>query len=314
LATLDKSRSRFFLIALLVTALIIVTLDLRGSVPGQTFREVTHSVLSPIQSFFRFFYEPVSKFISEASNIGRSTGKISELEEKNAKLEEELSRFSVIEREVAELKDVLDLAGAGRYKSVPARVIAAGSAAGFSRTVELDVGVQDGIKSDMTVIAGAGLVGRVISVASNTCIVLLLDDETFRAGIRMEGSGILGVVSGTGNDELSLTLFDSASTLRVGDRLVARGSSNSRPFVPGVPVGTVLSVDQNSGTLTKSALVKPFVRLNSLEVVAVVTGKVRVDPRDALLPPAPRPTPTPTVTVYILPTPQPSPSVSKKSS
>jgi rod shape-determining protein MreC len=180
--------------------------------------------------------------------------------------------------------------------------------------VELDVGVQDGIKSDMTVIAGAGLVGRVISVASNTCIVLLLDDETFRAGIRMEGSGILGVVSGTGNDELSLTLFDSASTLRVGDRLVARGSSNSRPFVPGVPVGTVLSVDQNSGTLTKSALVKPFVRLNSLEVVAVVTGKVRVDPRDALLPPAPRPTPTPTVTVYILPTPQPSPSVSKKSS
>jgi rod shape-determining protein MreC len=314
LATLDKSRSRFFLIALLVTALIIVTLDLRGSVPGQTFREVTHSVLSPIQSFFRFFYDPVSKFISEASNIGRSTGKISELEEKNAKLEEELSRFSVIEREVAELKDVLDLAGAGRYKSVPARVIAAGSAAGFSRTVELDVGVQDGIKSDMTVIAGAGLVGRVISVASNTCIVLLLDDETFRAGIRMEGSGILGVVSGTGNDELSLTLFDSASTLRVGDRLVARGSSNSRPFVPGVPVGTVLSVDQNSGTLTKSALVKPFVRLNSLEVVAVVTGKVRVDPRDALLPPAPRPTPTPTVTVYILPTPQPSPSASKKSS
>jgi rod shape-determining protein MreC len=314
LATLDKSRSRFFLIALLVTALIIVTLDLRGSVPGQTFREVTHSVLSPIQSFFRFFYEPVSKFISEASNIGRSTGKISELEEKNAKLEEELSRFSVIEREVAELKDVLDLAGAGRYKSVPARVIAAGSAAGFSRTVELDVGVQDGIKSDMTVIAGAGLVGRVISVASDTCVALLLDDETFRAGIRMEGSGILGVVTGTGNDELSLTLFDSASTLRVGDRLVARGSSNSRPFVPGVPVGTVLSVDQNSGTLTKSALVKPFVRLNSLEVVAVVTGKVRVDPRDALLPPAPRPTPTPTVTVYILPTPQPSPSASKKSS
>jgi rod shape-determining protein MreC len=51
-----------------------------------------------------------------------------------------------------------------------------------------------------------------------------------------------------------------------------------------------------------------------LEVVAVVTGKVRVDPRDALLPPAPRPTPTPTVTVYILPTPQPSPSASKKSS
>jgi rod shape-determining protein MreC len=312
LATPDKSRSRFFLIALLVTALIIVTLDLRGSVPGQTFRGITNTVLAPFQSFFRFFYDPISNFISEASNLGRSADKINELEERNAKLEEELSRFKVATRELEQLKDVLDLAAAGRYKSVPARVIAAGSAAGFSRTIELDVGARDGVATDMTVISGAGLVGRVISASESTSIALLLDDETFKAGIRMESSGILGVISGTGNSQLSLTLFDSSSELNAGDRMVARGSSNSRPFVPGVPVGTITSVDQNSGTLTKTALVRPFVNLNSLEVVAVVTGKVRVNPRDSLLPPAPKPTPTPTVTVYITPTPEPSPTKSKK--
>ena len=312
MATPDKSRSRFFLIALLVTALIIVTLDLRGSVPGQTFRGITNTVLAPFQSFFRFFYDPISNFISEASNLGRSADKINELEERNAKLEEELSRFKVATRELEQLKDVLDLAAAGRYKSVPARVIAAGSAAGFSRTIELDVGARDGVATDMTVISGAGLVGRVISASESTSIALLLDDETFKAGIRMEASGILGVISGTGNSQLSLTLFDSSSELNAGDRMVARGSSNSRPFVPGVPVGTITSVDQNSGKLTKTALVRPFVNLNSLEVVAVVTGKVRVNPRDSLLPPAPKPTPTPTVTVYITPTPEPSPTKSKK--
>lgn len=308
MAAPDKSRSRFFLIALLVTALIIVTLDLRGSVPGQTFRGFAHTVLAPVQSFFRFFYDPVSNFISEASNLGRSAAKISELEQKNSALEEELSRLKVARRELDQLKDVLDLAAAGRYESVAARVIAAGSAAGFSRTVELDVGTRDGITADMTVIAGAGLVGRVISTSRDTCIALLLDDETFKAGIRMEGSGILGVISGTGETELSLTLFDSSSELKVGDRMVSRGSSSSRPFVPGVPVGTVISVNQSSGTLTKTALVKPFVNLNSLEVVAVVIGKVKVNPRDSLLPAAPQPTPTPTVTVYITPTPEPSPS------
>lgn len=312
MASPDKSRSRFFLIALLITALIIVTLDLRGSVPGQTFRGITNTVLTPIQSFFRFFYDPVSNFVSEATNLGRSAAKISELEAKNAKLEEDLSRLSVAKRELNQLKDVLDLAGAGRYESLPARVIAAGSAAGFSRTVQLDVGRKDGVSVDMTVIAGAGLVGRVISTDTDTSIVLLLDDETFKAGIRMESSGILGVVSGTGNSELLLTLFDSSSTLNVGDRLVARGSSNSRPFVPGVPVGTVISVDQSSGTLTKTASIRPFVNLNALEVVAVVTGRVKVNPRDSLLPPAPKPTPTPTVTVYITPTPEPSPSAMTK--
>ena len=308
MAAPDKSRSRFFLIALLVTALIIVTLDLRGSVPGQTFRGIANSVLAPVQSFLRFFYNPVSDFISEASNLGRSAERIAELEAKNSTLEEELSRLKVARRELDQLKDVLDLAGAGRYEVVAARVISAGSAAGFSRTIELDVGKRDGISTDMTVIAGAGLVGRVISVSAESSIALLLDDETFKAGIRMEGSGILGVISGTGNTELSLTLFDSSSTLEVGDRMVARGSSSSRPFVPGVPVGTVIAVDQSSGTLTKSASVKPFVNLNALEVVAVVTGKVKVNPRDSLLPPAPKPTPTPTVTVYLTPTPEPSPS------
>ena len=306
MAAPDKSRSRFFLIALLVTALIIVTLDLRGSVPGETFRGIANSVLSPVQSFFRFFYNPVSNFISEASNLGRTADRISALEEKNSALEEQLSRLKIAGRELEQLKDVIDLAGAGRYEVVAARVIAAGSAAGFSRTVELDAGKRDGIDVDMTVIAGAGLVGRVISVSDESSIVLLLDDETFKAGIRMEGSGILGVISGTGNTDLALTLFDSSSPLAVGDRMVARGSSSSRPFVPGVPVGTVLSVDQSSGTLTKTALVRPFANLNSLEVVAVVTGKVRVNPRDSLLPPAPKPTPTPTVTVYITPTPEPS--------
>ena len=308
MAAPDKSRSRFFLIALLVTALIIVTLDLRGSVPGQTFRGIANSVLSPIQSFFRFFYNPVSDFISEASNLGRSADRIAELEQKNSALEEQLSRLKVARRELDQLKGVLDLAGAGRYEVVAARVIAAGSAAGFSRTIELDVGKRDGVSPDMTVIAGAGLVGRVISVNESTSIALLLDDETFKAGIRMEGSGILGVISGTGNTELSLTLFDSSSTLEVGDRMVARGSSSSRPFVPGVPVGTVITVDQSSGTLTKTALVRPFINLNALEVVAVVTGKVKVNPRDSLLPPAPKPTPTPTVTVYVTPTPEPAPS------
>lgn len=291
-----------------------MTLDLRGSVPGQTFRGITNTILSPVQSFFRFFYDPIRNFVSEASNLGSSAEKISELERKNGALKEELSRFKVIERELAQLKDVLDLAGAGRYESVPARVIAAGAAAGFSRTIELDVGARDGISSDMTVISGDGLVGRVISVNDDSAIVLLLDDETFKAGIRMEASGILGVISGTGNTELTLTLFDSSSSLKVGDRMVARGSTSSRPFVPGVPVGTVISVDQSSGTLTKSALVKPFVNLNALEIVAVVTGKVKVNPRDSLLPAPPKPTPTPTVTVYVTPStePTPEPSATKK--
>jgi rod shape-determining protein MreC len=150
---------------------------------------------------------------------------------------------------------------------------------------------------------------KLVDQPANTLHVgLLMDDETFKVGVRLESTGTLGVVSGTGGSALELILLDSTSDLRVGQRVVARGSSNSQPFLPGVPVGVITEVNQTAGALTKSAVVKPFVDLNRISVVAVIVSKSKTDPRDALLPPSPRPTPT--VTVFITPTPDLSPSVS----
>lgn len=306
----DKARSRFFLSALLITSLLLITLDLRGNLPSEGLRKVSATVGSPFQSLFNAIYQPVSTFTSDLFNLGRTRNKISNLQKENAALKVELSRKNAIKNEVKELKSVLDLAGAGRYKIVPARIIAVGSAASFSRTIQLDVGRADGIKKDMSIIAGGGLVARILSVSQNSSIGLLMDDETFKVGVRLESTGTLGVVSGTGRSELELILLNSTSDLRVGQRVVARGSSNSQPFLPGVPVGVITDVNQTAGALTKSAVVKPFVDLNRISVVAVIVSRSKTDPRDALLPPSPKPIPTPTVTVFVTPTPDPSPSVS----
>ena len=59
---------------------------------------------------------------------------------------------------------MLKIAGAGQYGIKGAEVIAIGAAQGFSWTVTIDVGANDGIKRDMTVLNGDGLVGRVTTV------------------------------------------------------------------------------------------------------------------------------------------------------
>ena len=299
----DKARSRFFLSALLITSLLLITLDLRGNLPSEGIRKVSAKVSSPFQTLFNSIYRPISTFTGDVFSLGRTRGKISNLQKENAALKEELSRKNAITNEVKDLKSVMDLAGAGRYKIVPARIIAVGSAASFSRTIQLDVGKADGIKKDMSIIAGGGLVARILSVSENSAIALLMDDETFKVGVRLESTGTLGVVSGTGGNDLELILLDSTSDLRVGQRIVARGSSNSQPFLPGVPVGVITEVNQTAGALTKSAVVKPFVDLNRISVVAVIVSKSRTNPRDALLPAPPKPTPIPTVTVFVTPTP-----------
>ena len=93
--------------------------------------------------------------------------------------------------------------------------------------------------------------------------------------------------------------------MQPGQSLVTFGSVQDRPYVPGVPIGQVTKVQGNAGSLTQTALVKPFVNFTSLGVVGVVVGGPAQNPRDSVLPPGPTPVPTVTVTV----TPSASPAV-----
>ena len=96
--------------------------------------------------------------------------------------------------------------------------------------------------------------------------------------------------------------------MEAGDALLARGSVSGRPFVPGVPIGEVTSVDNSPGAVTQTAEVRFYANFSTLGVVAVVIAKPESDPRDALVPPKPVPTPLPTVTIYATPSPSSSTS------
>jgi rod shape-determining protein MreC len=99
---------------------------------------------------------------------------------------------------------------------------------------------------------------------------------------------------------LKLTLFDASAILQPGQQLVTFGSVGDLPYVPGVPVGTVVSVQDSAGSLTQTALVRPFVDFTALGVVGIVIQGPKQDPRDAVLP---HPAPRVTVTVTARPKP-----------
>jgi rod shape-determining protein MreC len=161
----------------------------------------------------------------------------------------------------------------------------------------------------MTVLSGFGLVGVVKYAYTDSALVQLASDPAFRIGARIAGSQQIGILSGQGTRKGVLQLLDNTTQIRKGDALLARGSQNGRPFVPGVPIGEVTSVDNSPGAVTQTADVKFYANFSTLGVVAVVISGMSVDPRDSLVPPKPRPTPIPTVTVYATPgEPQPTPT------
>ena len=297
------NRSRLLLVLLLVSSLFLITLDLRGVNLAGSIRSGVSTVISPVENLFSKLLSPVGNLASDVKNFGQSKKKIAEL----SKQVDELKAKQIIDEDTLgqlnQLKNVLDLAGRGGYKVVSARVINRGSTESFKETLTIDVGSSDGISRNMTVISESGLVGVVKSVGSNSSIVLLMSDPTFKIGVRIAGTQSIGVVSGQGGSTYLLQLLDATGEIKVGDTLVARGSQGGRPFVPGVPVGTVTTVQSNASSITQNADVNSTTNLEKLSIVAVVITPPNGDPRDSLVP-----KPRPTATVYITPSPTPTPS------
>lgn len=169
--------------------------------------------------------------------------------------------------------------GWGGHELLPARVVgfSSDSAPVGGRTVTLDAGEVDGIRPDQTVVSSDGLVGRVVRTAPTSADVLLLGGSDVVVGVRFGADGALGSVDGRpvpglparSPGDLTLTAVGD-STIAVGDLVTTLGSPDSTPYVAGIPLGTVTSVDPDSGQLGRTAVVRPFVDTDTLDLVAVV--------------------------------------------
>ena len=291
----DNRRTRLVLSVLLIAAIALITLDFKdgGTSPA---RGIGADVFGPVERVAHAVTNPVTSVFDSITGGPSSQSTIADLQRENAKLRAQLSAAQLSEADQAQLSQLLQLAGRGGYRIIAASVIAAGG--DFSDTVTLDVGSNDGVRPDETVLNGAGLVGTVTQVSSGTATVLLANDASSVAGVRMAGSNEIGEVTGTGKSMrgsgmLKLSLFDANAVLQPGEQLVTLGSVGDRPYVPGVPVGTIASVSSGAGALTQEALVRPYADFTALGVVGIVVQGPRQDPRDAVLPhPAPRVTVT----------------------
>jgi rod shape-determining protein MreC len=294
----DTRRVRLVLGVLLIAAVALITVDFRdgGSSPV---RGAGAGFFGPVERVTSDVTSPISGLFDWVTGGPAADSKIAALQQANARLRAELSSAQLSQADEAQLSSLLRLAGRGGYRIVAASVIAAGE--DYANSVTLDVGSRDGVHAQETVLNGDGLVGTVTQVSSDTSTVLLATDASSVVGARMAGSNQIGAVSGTGKSLsgpylMQLKLFDANATLQPGQSLVTFGSVQDRPYVPGVPIGRVTTVRGNTGSLTQTALVRPFVNFTSLGVVGVVIGGPAQNPRDSVLPPAPTPVPTATVT------------------
>lgn len=161
------------------------------------------------------------------------------------------------------------------YQKVGARIIGWDGGNWF-HSFTINKGAEDGLEVDMNVMAGGGLVGRIVSVGSNWAkVTSIIDDNSNVSGMVLSTSDNL-IVSG----DLELMsqrmirfgqLVDSDNEVVEGDKIVT--SNISDKYLPGILIGYISTMEMDSNNLTKSGRVTPAVDFAHLEEVLVILEK-----------------------------------------
>ncbi|HMN11612.1 MAG TPA: rod shape-determining protein MreC [Bellilinea sp.] len=145
----------------------------------------------------------------------------------------------------------------------------------FLNYVIINKGSDDGIRSDMPVITGEGLVGRIVSTTANAARVQLISDPGSILNVKFGAGNISGQVHGSVTGEITLERVSQTEPLNPGDIVLTSGLGGGLP--DNIVVGQVLALKSNPTDLFQSAGLQPAVSFNNLQLVMVVTNFKPVD-------------------------------------
>lgn len=205
---------------------------------------------------------------------------LSSVLEENAKLKEQINELTIENTqlqqgkyELTKLRELYELdAEYENYTKIGARIIAKDTSNWYSSFV-IDKGSEDGIQVNCNVIAGSGLVGRVVETGPNHSKVVAVISDGVNTSAMVLSSGDNLIVTGNletmseGKIEYS-QLVDSKNRVTVGDKVVT--SNISEQYLPGLLIGYISSISTDSNNLTKSGYFTPVVDFEHLNEVLVI--------------------------------------------
>ena len=136
--------------------------------------------------------------------------------------------------------------------------------------ITLDKGENDGIRSEMGVINGSGVVGIVYHTSANYSVVIPILNSKSSISCKIKRSDYFGFLKWDGGSSEYATVKDMPrhSLFSLGDTIVTSG--HSAVFPGGIPIGTVEDMsDSHDGLsyLLKVKLFTDFGRLNDVRVI-----------------------------------------------
>ena len=255
---------------IVITIIILILIVIFSNADSQiSFLEnVASKLVMPVQNGLTYLKNKVSGNSTFFTDINNLKTENEELKQKNSELEQSLRELENIKSENETLKEYLDLAEKyGEYKTVPAYIINK-DISNYSKTVVINVGKNDGITENMTVIADQGLVGHVVSVTTAKVQTIIDTSSSVSCSLSTTDEGI--VCKGTQDEESALKAMylPTDDNIVQGDSVETSGLGGIYP--KGIHVGSIKRVVNTKNVTDRYAIVETAVDFDKLDTVLVI--------------------------------------------
>lgn len=259
-------------IVITIIILILIVIFSNGEKNASLFENIASNLVMPIQNGLTYLKNKISGNDTFFADIDNLQSENEELQKRNSELEQSLRELESIKAENETLKEYLNLTEKyGEYETIPGYVINK-DISNYSKTIVINIGSDDGVKENMTVIADEGLVGHVISVTNDTAKVQTIVDTASSVSAVMSSNDESIVCKGIldDNSQLSAMYIPTDANVVQGDSVETSGLGGIYP--KGIHIGTISRVNNTQNMTDRYAIVDTAVDFDKIDTVLVITS------------------------------------------
>lgn len=260
------------ILGIVITIVILILIVIFSNREDNTsfFENIVSKLVMPVQNSLTYLKNKVSGNSTFFTDIGNLKEENRNLKNRNSELEQSLRELESIKSENETLKEYLNLTDKyGEYKTIPGYVINR-DISNYSKVVIINIGKNDGVEENMTVIADEGLVGHVLSVTNTTAKVRTIVDTASSISCLMSTNSESIVCKGTldSNTELKAMYIPTGDNIIQGDSVDTSGLGGIYP--KGIHVGSVKKIVSTKNITDRYAMIETAVDFNKLNTVLVI--------------------------------------------
>jgi rod shape-determining protein MreC len=262
-----KYENIILLLSLLIFSAVLLSNNARGRKHTAILERIVLAVVTPFQDAIttgirdvvlgwnHYFY-----LVGTSKENATLRKMLSEQVFKNNLLREELKKYRRVEALISHSPELA-------LKNGVIADVVAWDASGAAKTIAVDRGEKDGVKTGMVVLNHFGLVGRVVATAARDSRVLLITDARSAVDAYVQRTRARAVVVGRNSAVCDVKYLSVKDDVKEGDVLISSGLGGI--FPAGLQLGRITLLETGASKLFSKAEMLPSTNLDHLEEIIV---------------------------------------------